>query len=190
MFRLCLDVNILVSDAFVARRSGREGGASSRLVAIARAGSCAFGLVQLVISWRMLTTLRAVLVRFDSWDERVRSTCDLLANVAEAGPLSQPPLLVLGGTGLLPMADQEDAGVLETALAGRADLLVSYDLGDFEAGSRSRLLTQRLLSDGRGRPAALLVQDSLRGDLLVASPDLAVGWLRGETVPPAGLVRT
>lgn len=87
------------------------------------------------------------------------------------------------------MADQEDAGVLETALAARADLLVSYDLGDFEAGPRSRLPTRRLLSDERGRPSALLLQDPLRGDLLVAAPDLAVGWLRGQTVPPVGIAQ-
>lgn len=183
-------MNILVSDALVTVKGDREGGASSRLVAIARAGSCALGPVQLVISWRMLTTLRAVLLRLGLADERVASICDLLADVAEAGPLGQPPSVILGGTGLLPMADQEDAGVLETAFAGKADLLVSYDLGDFEAGPRSCLLTERLLSDRKGRPTVLLLQDRLRGGLLAASPELAIGWLCGETIPPVSPIRT
>lgn len=188
VLRLCLDVNILVSDALAAGKDGPSG-ASSRIVAMIEAGSCALGPVQLVVSWRMLTTLHIVLVRLGVTKEQASSVCDLLAEVAGAGPLGQPPSVVLSGTGLLPLADAEDVGVLETAFAGRADLLVSYDLGDFEAGPRSRLPTRRLLSDQRGRPAALLIQDPLRGDLLVAAPNLAVGWLRSQTVPPVDIAQ-
>ena len=35
------------------------------------------------------------------------------------------PYIVLGGTGLMPMRDQEDAHVLDTAVAGQAHLLVT-----------------------------------------------------------------
>lgn len=152
-------------------------------------GTCALGAVQLVVSWRMLTTFYVVLRRSGVSDRDARLACDALAGAAAHGPSATPPLLLLGGTGLLPMVDNEDASVAEVAFIGAADLLVSYDLGDFEAGPRSRLPTQRLLSDGRGGPGAILVQDALRGDLLAVIPDLAIGWLRGQVAPPT-LLRT
>ena len=186
---LCLDVNVLIAD-FLARRKGGSGGASSRLVDMVRDRLCALGPVQMVVSWRMLTTLRIVLQRdFQVSDEAARAICDLLAAAAEFGPLNTPPLLTLGGTGLPPMQDAEDAGVAETALTGGAHLLVTHDLDDFEAGPKSRLPTRRLLSRSNGKAGALLICDAAKGNLLAAIPALEIGWLRGQTKPPLDVLR-
>src|SRR5208283_4980755 len=98
-----------------------------------RNGWCALGPVQMVVSWRMLTTLHIILQReFHIPDDEAWAICKLLAAAAEFGPLNAAPSLILGGTGLLPMQDSEDIGVAETALVGGADLLVTHDLGDFD----------------------------------------------------------
>jgi predicted nucleic acid-binding protein len=52
--------------------------------------------------------------------------------IAELAAL--PNLIVTGG-GVMPLRDFEDRGVLETALAGRAHYLATYNLADFAASS-------------------------------------------------------
>jgi predicted nucleic acid-binding protein len=41
------------------------------------------------------------------------------------------PQLSLGGTGVIPIRDTEDAHVLETAIAGKADVLITANFKDF-----------------------------------------------------------
>jgi predicted nucleic acid-binding protein len=187
VLRLCLDVNVLVAD-FLSRRCGGPGGASSRIFDIVRNSECALGSVQMVVSWRMLTTLHIVLHRnLLIPDEQAWATCEMFAAVAEFGPLRVSPSIVLGGTGVLPMKDPEDIGVADAALALSADLLVTHDLDDFEAGSKANLSTERLQSKPNGKPAVLIIRDPARGDLLAAIPDVAIAWLRGETIPPVNI---
>jgi hypothetical protein len=184
---LCLDVNVYVADA-LARRRGARIGASSRIVDLVRAGHCALGPVRLVISWRMLTTLGLALRNLGLSREEAEGVARLTGSLAAGGAATPAPHLVLGGTGLLPMRDGEDAGVVETALAGAADILVTHDLGDFERGSRSWLRTERLATRARGGPAAIIIHHGTDAGLAAAVPDLAIGWLLGQTVPPRGIL--
>jgi len=62
VLRLCLDVSVLAAD-FLSRRKDGPGGASCRIVDTVRNGWCALGPVQMVVSWRMLTTLHIILQR-------------------------------------------------------------------------------------------------------------------------------
>ncbi|MDJ0689270.1 MAG: PIN domain-containing protein [Xenococcaceae cyanobacterium MO_188.B32] len=51
--------------------------------------------------------------------------------------------LTLGGTGVTPMQDTEDVHVLETALSGRANLLVTANFKDFLCDDTQLIIPQR-----------------------------------------------
>ena len=84
---------------------------------------------------------------------------------AHLGPDGGGPQLALGGTGLLPLADAEDAHVLDTAVAGGTDILATANFRDF--------LTRR---------AEILVPDRLarfdhpKGRVLIAHPSVVRDW--------------
>lgn len=185
--RLCLDLNVLVRTA-LAQRYHRAPGASARVVRLVEDGYCALGPIQLVVSWPMLTTLRHILVARGHGSEQADAFIELLRIVAERGPLATPPYVILGGKGLLPMQDREDAGVAEAALAANTDLLLTFDMEDFAFGTRSRLRTEPLVLSADGRQAALQATFGPTRRLVVATPDLAIGWLLGQTVPPRGVL--
>lgn len=129
--RLCLDLNIWCA-AFISGLKGRQGSASQCLVSIAESGYCTLGPVQLIVSWGMLNRLSSVLkdklgISVPVAEEYV----DRIREFAEIGPSGCGPQLTLGGTGVIGLKDQEDAHVLETALAGRASVLVTSNFKDF-----------------------------------------------------------
>ena len=96
--------------------------------------------------------------------------------IATAGPAGEDPHIVLGGTGVLPVRDTEDRGVLETAIAGEAQLLATANLGDFKVG--------RPVSGG-GRLCALPGGQAL----LIAHPDGIADVLRKGGQDVADLLR-
>ena len=51
--------------------------------------------------------------------------------------------LTLGGTGVIPIQDTEDAHVLETAIAGRANVLVTANFKDFLCDDTQLIIPQR-----------------------------------------------
>ncbi|HST61910.1 MAG TPA: PIN domain-containing protein [Longimicrobium sp.] len=131
VLRVCLDLNVYVT-YLRGLQLGHTDTAAQALVAAVRRGESALGPIQLVISWGMLDRLRKV------WEEKwsiPRVEADALlsaiAGYAALGPDLEPPHLMLGGTGLIPLRDTEDAHVLDVAVAGRADLLVTSNFKDF-----------------------------------------------------------
>lgn len=84
------------------------------------------GKVELVISWGMLNRLEEVLLRLTPLAEDASFYVDIIRSYAQI-----QPQLILGGTGVIPINDIEDQHVLETALAGRANLLVTANFKDF-----------------------------------------------------------
>ena len=176
--RVCLDLNVFVAAALT------KSGVNARIVEIVGSGTCALGPIQLIVSWPMLTTLAIVLRSQFEWaEERVSAACEAIADIASAGPASAPPYLLLGGTGVIPLLDGEDGGVLDTALAAGADLLVTNDLDDFERGRKAKISTRRLLSKPNGGPAAIVIDDPIRSTVTAAVPSVAIGWLSGLTEP-------
>ena len=130
--RVCLDLNIWCG-RFLSVKAGRKGSATQMLVNMVRRGRFEELPVQLIISWGMLNRLGTVLTR--EW-QVPHDTAELLtgaiAQYASLGPSGLTPHLLLGGTGVAPLRDVEDAHVLDTAIAGRADYLVTHDLADFD----------------------------------------------------------
>jgi predicted nucleic acid-binding protein len=163
--RICLDLNVWCA-AYLADRGGRQGTASQTLVEAARSGRAADELLQLVVSWGMLERLKFVLVdqlHFDPSD--ASALVDAIAGYAHMGPS-----LTLGGVGVIPIQDTEDRHVLETAWAGRADVLVTANLKDFVQDDDELVLEGRTYRLARGGRAMVL-----------AHPFEATGWLRDGT---------
>jgi hypothetical protein len=155
---------------------------------MAAEGSCALGPAQIVVSWRMLDTLHHVLLRVGLGAPAAAATVDDIAKFASLGPMAWSPYLVLGGTGIAPLRDTEDAAVLEVAIAAGADLLVIADMADFAPGPRSRL-PARIVARHGARPAALSIPLPDRPDFIIATPQRAAEWLSGGPRPRGVLPR-
>ena len=124
--RLCLDLNIWCA-ALLADKKNRQDTASQILVQIVRERECNWGRVELVISWGMLNQLEKVLVK----DLQVSTLTAQMYLRSIESYTSPSPQLTLGGTGVIPLHDTEDAHVLETAIAGKAQTLVTANFKDF-----------------------------------------------------------
>lgn len=165
--RLCLDLNVWLG-AILSEKLARRGTAAQTLIDAVRSGLSPRGPVALVVSWGMLNRLREVLVRFEFGAPEADRLVQVIATIARDGPS-----LTLGGVGVLPLDDEEDRHVLETALAGRADMLVTQNLRDFVGGDARTLVADRYHG-----------VETAEGKLLIVHTYAAAAWLRGED-PPA-----
>jgi predicted nucleic acid-binding protein len=178
--RVCLDLNIWCA-ALLADRKGRQSTASQSLVAMVRQGSCLSSPVQLVISWGMLNQLQKVLVR----DLKVSTqTAELyistIAAYACLGAMGSSPQLTLGGTGVIPIRDTEDAHVLETAIAGKANLLITANFKDFISKDTEVVIPDRHAVYRRPDDHAFQI----------VHPYLMMEWLRSGQAPDISLTST
>ncbi|MBX3482380.1 PIN domain-containing protein [Phenylobacterium sp.] len=167
MLRLCLDLNVWVG-AFLAEKYGRQDTAAQSLVEAIRLGQSPRGPVALVISWGMLFRLNAVILRLTGDQAVADRLMGIIATLARDGPSP-----TVGGVGVLPLDDEEDRHVLETALTGEADLLVTQNLNDFIQGDVDRLDDGHWYGLSRDPPRKLLIAHTYG----------AAAWLRGEPWP-------
>ena len=172
ILRVCLDLNIWCA-ALLADSKGREYTASQSLVAMIRQGTCLSYPVQLVISWGMLNRLRKVLTQ----DLKVSvQTADAYLNAIAAyaylGAMGASPQLTLGGTGVVSLRDPEDGHVLETAIAGRADFLITANFKDFIT-QKTALVT----------PDRYAIHHSPDCTVHIVHPYLMMEWLRTGKIP-------
>jgi len=145
VIRLCVDLNVWCAN-FLAERAGRTGTASQTIVGCVRRGRCALGLVQLIISWGMLTRLGAVLER--EWQVPTDMTASLISAIAAFaahGPIGEGPYVTLGGTGIIPIRDDEDGHVMDTVIAGHATYVATANIVDFSFPGTRTILPGRLL---------------------------------------------
>lgn len=150
--RLLLDINILVSDV-LSRARGRQSTASQKLVDAALAGKLGGTAIQLVVSVPMLDKFQDVLLRLGAELSDAEAARLALIDLARSGPDALDPYLLLDRSDVsFPLVDLEDAGVLATAFAARADLLITDNLSDFTAAGGTITNTSRARhSDGRMR---------------------------------------
>jgi predicted nucleic acid-binding protein len=127
-----------------------------------------YGNIELVISWGMLERLQKVLIH----DLKVDSKIAHLYLDAIIGFAQLAPQLTLGGTGVLPLNDVEDAHVLETAIAGRADILVTANFKDFIATDSQIVVPERHL-----------FYFSPAHQVQIVHPYLMMDWLNTGTIP-------
>jgi predicted nucleic acid-binding protein len=168
MRRLCLDLNIWVA-ALLADRRSRSNTASQYLVEVVRSGDSPVGETSLVISWGMLDELKSVIV------EHLKLNIDIaeayVSAVEEYAKLGAQ--LTLGGTGVIGLRDLEDAHVLETAIAGKADFLVTANFKDFIVNRDTKI-------EIPGRHA---IYYSSAHHLQIVHPYLMVEWLKSGELP-------
>jgi predicted nucleic acid-binding protein len=181
---IVLDVNVWVANTLASAR-GRDGTSCQVLVEQAIIGQCRLGPLVSRISLPMLDTLQSVL------EQELGIAADLAEaarNVAEeAGSMPLAPLLVLGG-GNLPMKDKEDLGVLETAIAAGADILVTGNMKDFTPGRRAAIDAD-IVRTRQGVPDVLRVRNAKLPDgLIVTTPYAAKAWLIDGHAPPPGVL--
>ena len=188
--RVCLDVNVWIAH-LLAIQNSRVGGSASGLVRIVHDMTCAAGPVQLVISWEMLGTLEAVLARLEFDPQSISDNTAALIGIMKAGPLRFDPHLLPEGGRSLPMKDMEDAGVLASAIAARADLLIADNLDDFAIKDAERVATQTVRRRGGSRRQlyALILERSDGVSLVIAHPIDAIEWLDAGMRPTADAVR-
>jgi predicted nucleic acid-binding protein len=173
VLRVCLDLNIWCA-ALLADRKGRQNTASQSLVAMVRQGSCLSLPVQLVISWGMLNRLQKVLVQdLNVSTQTAELYISTIAAYARLGAMGASPQLTLGGTGVIPIRDTEDAHVLETTIAGRANLLITANFKDFISKD-----TQVVIPD---RHAVYRSPDEHA--FQIVHPYLMMDWMRSGQIP-------
>ena len=153
--RLCVDLNVWVRHMLGVRKDAvRAAAAHAIIVAATKTGRCAAGPVQLpvqlIVSHAMLSRLEDVLVRLQFQPGDASAFCSAIGAFARRGPYGLAPHLILGGgtspsaesrmpvydaydPGIVPpRADDEDGRVLDTAVAGRAHILATYNCADFQ----------------------------------------------------------
>jgi predicted nucleic acid-binding protein len=184
VLRIVLDVNIWVAN-YLASARGRDGTSCQLLVERAIAGQCRVGPLASCISIPMLDTLQDVLERDVGISAEL---AEAARNVAQdAGSVFLPPLLVVGG-GVLAMADPEDLGVLETALAAGADMLVTGNLKDFTQGPRADIDADIVRSRGGVADVLLVRNPKVPNGLVMTTPYAAKAWLIEGYAPPPGIL--
>jgi predicted nucleic acid-binding protein len=183
--RVLLDVNILVSDV-LGRTAGKRNTTSQKLVDAVLAGALADQPMQLIISIAMLDTFQNVLIRMGA-STRVASDAALaLLDITRNGPDALDPYLLVDTSDVtFALADREDAAVLATAFAARADLLLTDNLADFENKGCIMVPTSKVHhSDGRTRQLGCQIHRSATGHrLIVAHPlDVLARAARGQSL--------
>jgi predicted nucleic acid-binding protein len=188
MLRLCLDVNVWVAHYLAAVRRPDSVSAAGVLARAALAGICPLAPVRCVVSHAMLDTLEFVLRRMAVTAPFAAMARDQIEAAAGRSYLAEPPSIILGGTASYPLLDAEDAAVLNTAMAGAADLLVTGNIADFVRGPRARTDTVTL-SEFHGTPDAVrLSHPKLPDGLAIASPFRAAAWVLCRASPPPGVL--
>ena len=187
--RVLLDVNVWVAN-LIAHERGRRGTAVQRIIAMVAGGR--WGEegppVQLVISHEMLETLETVLSRRGAAAESLGAYTDAISGIMRFGPEELDPYLLLGGREQFAMPDVEDAGVLATAFASKAGLLVTDNQKDFQAGCSARADTRTVATGSGSRQLSAMRHRRGDIDLVVAHPLDVVIWLEQRQDPtPAAL---
>jgi predicted nucleic acid-binding protein len=193
--RLCVDLNVWIG-AFIADAKGVGGTASQAVVEAVRDGRAAVGPVQLVVSHAMLTRLLDVLSRHGATERTASLFVAAIESFALLGPAGEAAHVVLGGGVLAtrdarmtmydpydPAAspkpsDREDGRVLDAAVAGRADALVTANLKDFvEPGDEIVV------------PGRVAIKRLATGPLVCLRPQEMAAWLRtGRAPAPASSI--
>ena len=83
------------------------------------------------MSFKMLDTYREVLLRKEYPEALVEEEISALVDMMKFGPAGFDPHIVLGGSPDPALKDIEDGGVLATAYAAHAGILITDNLKDF-----------------------------------------------------------
>lgn len=198
--RICLDINVLVAD-LLGTIKGKRGTASRYLVDAVRNGECDAGPVQLITSVPVIENWASVLTRKFGYDKHsAEETAWLLQDYALEGPLAIPPSIMVGA-GHVPFASEEeefaaaqahldasdaklfdeitdDRHVLLSAIGGKADLLATNDVDDFERGPTQAFSNR----------TDVILFLTIGSSPVIGKPSFLAYWLRQGIVPDAAFI--
>lgn len=182
-FRLCVDLNIWIKQ-YLGNMAGRRGTVPQRIVQAVEDGRSGIGPIQLIVSHTMLTRLQGALMRQGASADIAMRFAQDISNIALMGPAGEFPRMVLGGgveptqesrsrgynpyaaEAVAPPYDPEDGRVLDTALSGTADALVTSNFRDFKHHNDDAVVRDRVH-----------VRKSAHGDLWIVQPEEMMDWL-------------
>ena len=188
-FRICIDVNVWVA-YLMAIQNGRTGTSAQAVIAVAREMKFGERPVQPIISLEMADTLERVLTWVGFGAARSHDFATSVIDLMKAGPEQLDPHLLISGRDQLGMHDREDAGVLATAIAAKADLIVTDNLRDFQTNDSEAIATRTVRSGMvRRRLFSVIVERADGVCVVVAHPIDVVDWLRNGREISAVMVR-
>jgi predicted nucleic acid-binding protein len=187
--RICIDVNVWVA-FLMAIQNGRNETSAQSIVAVAREMKFGDRPVQLIISLEMSDTLERVLTRVGFSTARSHDFASSVIDLMKAGPEELDPHLLISGRDQLGMHDREDAGVLATAIAAKADLIVTDNLKDFKTNDSETIETRTVRSGKVQRRLFCVIVERADGvSVVVAHPVDVLDWLRTGREISAAMVR-
>jgi predicted nucleic acid-binding protein len=171
------DINVLVSKLY-ADKAAKSSTISQKVVRHLVSGSINGEPVQMAMSFKMLDTYRDVLLRQEYPEAVVNEQVSALVDIMKFGPAGFDPYLVLGGTPDPALKDLEDGGVLATAYAAHAGLLITDNLKDFAGQDAEIYPTSRVQTpDGKTRELYCVVRARPDGkELVIVHPADFISW--------------
>ncbi len=143
------DINVLVSKLY-ADKAAKSSTISQKVVLHLVSGSINGDPVQIAMSFKMLDTYREVLLRKEYPEALVEEEISALVDMMKFGPAGFDPHIVLGGSPDPALKDLEDGGVLATAYAAHAGILITDNLKDFAGQDAETYRTSRVQApDGK-----------------------------------------
>ncbi len=172
------DINVLVSK-LNADKAGRSSTISQKVVQYLISGSINGEPTQIAMSFKMLDTYREVLLRKDYPEALVEESISGLVDMMKFGPAGFDPHIVLGGLPDPTLVDSEDGGVLATAYAAHASILITDNLQDFSGQDAQRFRTSRIKTPtGKTRELYCVVRARPDGkELVIVHPADFVSWV-------------
>jgi len=171
------DVNVLVSK-LNADKAGRSSTISQKVFQYLISGSINGEPTQIAMSFKMLDTYREVLLRRDYPEALVEESISGLIDMMKFGPAGFDPHIVLGGSPDPALIDTEDGGVLATAYAAHANILITDNLKDFAGQDAETFRTSRVKTPtGKTRELYCVVRARPDGkELVIVHPTDFVSW--------------
>jgi predicted nucleic acid-binding protein len=185
------DVNVLIS-RLNADRAGRSSTISQKVVRRLVSGSINGEPVQIAMSFKMLDSYREALLRKGYPEALVEESIAGLIGMMKFGALGFDPHIVLGGSPDPALKDVEDGGVLATAYAAKATILITENLRDFAGQDAETFRTSRgKTPDGTVRELYCIIRSRPDGkELVIVHPADFVSWTeRDLTISPQSIRR-
>ena len=177
--RAVIDVNVLISNA-MAWRAGKVRTLSQNTMSAILNDDPSLRPVQMVLSHAMLDTF-ARIARDQGFDpDAITRAVGGYADLMRHGPDAIDPYLVLGGTPIPTLSDEEDGGVLATAIASRARIIVTNNIKDFIPAGCEVIPTSTVqLPDGSTRDlSAVIIPHPSGHTVIAANPADFMRWLK------------
>jgi hypothetical protein len=192
VIRLCVDLNVWVRYLRASVRPSERQTAAQAIVEAVKAGRCTAGAIQVVVSHTMLSRLEDVLVRLGYGPGDASAFCSNIGTMSRRGPAGVAPHVVLGGgvastaeatmpiynpydpSVVPPRGDDEDGRVLDTAIAGRAHILATFNFEDFQSPNAAVI-----------EPGRMQVYRGAHHRVAIVHADTCAEFLRTGTLPSA-----